>query len=139
MRKVNGLTPCVFDKNTMWLQDFFDTWHGAERYCKKKNKKDKERPFVTATYAVFLSIERDSLLKPATIITKSFWWESLEVLPPMNWKNNGVIETFMSSEYWTGSYTRQYGKMDENYITKMVDVSDKTTWIKIEDFENDKS
>jgi len=134
MPKVTESTPCVFDKKHFWVHNFYDTMEQADIVCARENKKSDDHPYIVASFGVMMRMERKHLLKPATSITESHWWEMLEVLPPMHWRQ-GIVETFMMSEFWTGNYTQQYGRFGDKYISKMIDVKDDSTWITIKDFE----
>jgi hypothetical protein len=62
--------------------------------------------------------------------------EMLEVLPPKNWRNDGDFESFLMSEHWSGPYTHQYARRgrgdDATYWQRMVDSTDRSTWMKRE-------
>ena len=73
--------------------------------------------------------------KPAVKISKDDFYYALECLPPEHWVRTGGIEHFRMMEYYTGSITTQYAYRHGKYIKKMIDVTDKSTWITIEDFE----
>lgn len=76
-------------------------------------------------------------LKPASEIDKERFYEMLEVLPPESWRTdeNGV-NSFRMCEYTSGSITASLARYKGKYIEKMIDVSDKETFITIQDFIN---
>lgn len=72
--------------------------------------------------------------KPPVQITAEEYSEKLEVLPPENWCRSGLFEHFRMMEYTTGTITDQYARCGNVYLTKSIDVTDRTTWIKPDDF-----
>lgn len=132
-KSITDKTPVVFDKKRFWLEDFYDTFEQAEIACARANKKSDDHPYITASYGLMLKMQRKHFLQPAKEITESHWWEMLEVLPPLSWRQ-GIVETFIMSEFWIGSYTNQYGRYGDKYIVKMIDVNDRSTFITLKDF-----
>ena len=43
------------------------------------------------------------------------------------------FESFLMIEHWSGVYTAQYVSFQGRYFTKLVDATDKTTWLKAAD------
>lgn len=64
-------------------------------------------------------------------VTRALFDEQLNALPPLEWCTLQGVEMFCMSEMWTGTYTTQYAhdKRADKYYSKMVDVTDRTTWI----------
>lgn len=67
-------------------------------------------------------------------ITQAAFDDYLGEFPPENWCG-GVFEHFRCVEYWSYTETEQYGHRNGIYITKRIDVTDKTTWLKLSDFD----
>jgi len=132
-KKINGKTACIVDMERMRIYDFFETLNNARISCTKLNAEESTN-YSILRYGQFLKLEKASILKPATKITKEKFWEMLEILPPLNWIQNGEYESFCMSEFWTSSYTQSYGRCDDEYIEKMVDYSDSSTFICYQDF-----
>lgn len=65
---------------------------------------------------------------------EKYFNEALECLPPKRWINNDRYHTFLMSEHYTGSITSQYllDKITKKYWYKLVDVTDKSTFIEYE-------
>lgn len=74
-------------------------------------------------------LEQDYLSKPLERITKERFQEMLEILPPMRWKNDNGIETFMMCEFTIGDVTQQYAHRGNDYFCKYVRVLDRSTYI----------
>ena len=72
----------------------------------------------------FKKEQEKTLLRDAQEITEDEYWEMLEVLPPLEMGKN----YFIMSEFFTGSYTRQFYKKEGKYFTKMIDYKNKDTW-----------
>lgn len=67
-------------------------------------------------------------------IKKEEYYSQMDVLPPILYGSINNIDMFCMSEFLTGTFTSQYARIklsDENYkyYTKIVDVTDKKTWI----------
>ena len=93
-----------------------------------------KRDYEPMTYADYKARERAFYLSdPEHPITPEKFTEMLEVLPPEKWENHGDFETFLMSERWSGPYTHQYARRgrgeDAKYWQKMVDASDRSTWM----------
>lgn len=56
--------------------------------------------------------------------SEEYYYEMLEVLPPLNWSEN----SFFMSEFDTGTITSQFVKHNGKYYCGSVDYCDKTTW-----------
>ena len=132
--KIENSTPLVVDTTNNWLWNFYFTKGEAEYVCKQMNE----------TNNVYEVIDYEELTKrdkakwitgKITKIDEEKFWYALEVLPPLKWYNNGVLETFCMSEMMTGTFTEQYACFDDKYYCKMVDITDKSTWITITDLE----
>lgn len=78
--------------------------------------------------------QKKYLSKPAEQITATQFFDALEVLPPENWVR-GWLEHFRMCEYLTGTITAQYARLGKLYLRKNINVTDKSTWIGIADFD----
>lgn len=98
-----------------------------EDYYKKAIKSD----YKVITWNELKQLERQKYIdkNPLSEITKNKYNEMLDVLPPLKWCNIDNVEMFCMREMYTGTYTNQYAKHDDKYYSKMVDVSDESTWI----------
>lgn len=67
-------------------------------------------------------------------ISRAHYNDKLEVLPPENWVR-GNFEHFRMMEYYSLQTTQQYAAFAGIYLEKLIDVTDKSTWITIDDFE----
>lgn len=55
----------------------------------------------------------------------------------MKWhKDVDGVEKFLMSERQEGSFTTQCARKGDLYLSKIVDIKDKSTWITIVDFKN---
>lgn len=64
-----------------------------------------------------------NFVRPPVEITKEQFWDALEVLPPLDWRNDGVSESFKLRELTCGSYTNIYARIGEKYFNLADDVS----------------
>ncbi|MGL5436016.1 MAG: hypothetical protein ACRDBO_11535, partial [Lachnospiraceae bacterium] len=67
--------------------------------------------------------------QPLKETTEEQFEEALNVLPPLKWCTIDGIEMFCMSEMYTATYTNQYARYEGKYYKKMVDVTDKSTWL----------
>jgi hypothetical protein len=90
------------------------------------------------TYDEFLKRQAKEFAdKPVVIVSKSNWWDALECLPPVRWHDRDGMNVFFMSEFYTGSYTTMYVKVEApcgarsqtTYASKTVDIEDESTWI----------
>lgn len=83
-----------------------------------------------ASWAEFEKLQKSVLLSDGIMeIDAQKYEEMLSVLPPMNWKRDRGLETFLMSEFLTGSMTHMYARLGDRCFAKLVDVRDKKTWI----------
>lgn len=93
---------------------------------------EKQTEYKIMTYEEFKKCERDYILsQPITEITKDYYYEQLDVLPPLSWTTHNNIEVFCMSEFYTASFTMQYAhdKRTDKYYSKLVDYEDKSMWL----------
>lgn len=76
------------------------------------------------------------LNQPAEAVTEETFNEMFECLPPKNLTGSwDKFFSFLMIEHWSGVYTSQYVRFaDGRCFTKLVDSTDKSTWMKAEDF-----
>ena len=55
--------------------------------------------------------------------------EALECLPPLKWHRENGVERFLMSEFYSGSLTHQYARIGDLCGCRLVDATDRTTWI----------
>ena len=95
--------------------------------CLEKTQKIK---YEIMTWKEFKEREREYLLdNTLKEITEEKYYEMLNVLPPIYDVVIDGVEMFCMCEMHTGTYTTQYAKYNGKYYSKMVDVTDRTTWI----------
>lgn len=124
----------VVDTESNYVQNIYDTRQQATVSCEKLNQ--KENKYEIIDFPEYSKRERVKWVTGIiTKITEKQFWEMLEILPPIEWYDNGLLETFCMSEMMAGNYTEQYANYNGKYYCKMVDVTDKTTWITITDLE----
>ncbi len=73
-------------------------------------------------------------MKPVAI-TEAEYMDALCILPPERWVSEVYGESFRMCEYLMFNLTNQYGRSGDRYVRKLVDVTDRSTWIKASDFE----
>lgn len=95
----------------------------------KKYYKNDELVFME--FESFLNFQKEQLMKNATIteVTKENYTDALNVLPPIKYCTIDGVTMFCMCEMYTGSFTTQYAKVGDKYFTKLVDITDKETWI----------
>jgi hypothetical protein len=94
-------------------------------------------PYEPMTFDDYLAAERAHYLsRPTKEITGDEWVRMLEVLPPKHWIQQPSYNSFLLSEHTSGPYTSQYVALGcaadghhERYYTRLVDATDRTTWI----------
>jgi hypothetical protein len=93
-----------------------------------------KRHYEPMRYDDYRAKEREFYLSsPEREIPEETFVEMLGVLPPVKWENKGDFESFLMSEHWSGPYTQQYVRRgngdDAKYWTKLVDSTDRKTWM----------
>lgn len=98
-----------------------------EDYYKKAIKSD----YKVVTWNEYQQLEKQKYIDESPLIetTKEKYNEMLDVLPPLKWCNIDNVEMFCMREMYTGTYTDQYAKYGDKYYSKMVDITDRSTWI----------
>ena len=83
--------------------------------------------------------ENTKYLTEATEISETDYDDMLGVLPPENWTRTGEFEHFRMCEYMTSDITAQYATAmidgENKFLTKMIRIGDKSTWITPADFD----
>lgn len=78
--------------------------------------------------AVYIEWEQASKISkaknciPVSEITREHFWEMLEVLPPLGWKQEQGSESFKLMEMYSGTITDIYARIGERYFTLRDDV-----------------
>jgi hypothetical protein len=62
-------------------------------------------------------------------ITKEAYWNALECLPPVEWEHRDGVESFCMMEFMDASITHQYAKLGDRHFCRLVNFTDKATWI----------
>lgn len=124
----------IMRDGTTWLYSYYETLEAAQAKLKELET-DKDN-YTLTTWADYDQRQKDSFLGACEEVTKSYYWDLLECLPPMKWGNNNGVQSFFMSEFTSGSYTSQLAEHNGKYYAKAVDYHDKETWIKTSEFEN---
>lgn len=99
----------------------------------KARVEEYERVYYRAMrYSDFERIQRERILKqPLHEVTEQDYEEMLDVLPPLHWVEINGVSEFCMMEMYTGCYTNQYAhdKKTGKYYQKLVDATDRDTWI----------
>ena len=90
-----------------------------------------ERNYIPMSYEEYVKIQKEFYVTSPKESSKEDFLDSLECLPPRRWIKTERYETFMMSEFKTGSITSQYlyDITKEKYWHASVDVTDKSTFI----------
>lgn len=136
MQPVEHHSPIIImQDNSTWLYTYFKTLEAAEAKLTELNA-EGEKTYSITTWADYDKRQRDSFLGKCEEVTRSYYWDKLECLPPMRWGNNEGVYSFFMSEFNSGSYTEQLAEHNDKFYAKSVDYADRTTWIKTSEFEN---
>ena len=114
------------------LFNFYPDRLAAEADIARANRDTLARgPYSVMTYGEYKAAEREFYLAdPAQEITAEKFTEMLGILPPLKWTSTGTFESFLMSEFWSVPYTHQYIRRGNRYFTKLVDATDRSTWMK---------
>ena len=107
------------------------------QYKKLSQNQDKHLISVTEKQIDLMSEhynKKEYTNNPAMEVSEADYWEMLEVLHPEKYTKDAGFEHFRMMEYTTGTITAQYATNGEKYLTKHINVLDKSTWIKLSDF-----
>lgn len=89
-----------------------------------------EKEYKVMTWDEYEKLQKDFYLdRPLVETTEEHFEDMLNCLPPLKWCTIDGIEMFCMSEMYTGVYTSQYARYKDNYYTKLVDITDRSTWI----------
>jgi hypothetical protein len=119
--------------------NFYKTKKDAEADLTRANSNEfsiwnNQGPYSVMTYDEYSAGERGiRLSEPEAEITEEKFRYYLEVLPPLKWTSTESFESFLMSEFTSGSYTQQtvrrgFGE-NARYFAKIVDACDKSTWM----------
>lgn len=132
---IRDTTSCIVETKGNYIYSFYNNLGDA---IEKLHELEKKEPgiYEITNYLTFTIRERRKWLTGIiTEIDEDKFWYALEVLPPLKWHDNGVLETFCMSEFMTGPYTEQYASFNGKYYVKMVDYFDSSTHIMIEQLQ----
>lgn len=108
----------------------------CKKYPSEQNSKYLETVKATEyrvmSYDEFEAFQKEQLLKRDPVeITEGEYNEMLDVLPPLAYVTRNGVTEFCMSEFYTGPFTTQYAhdKRTGKYYSKLVDYSDKSTWL----------
>jgi hypothetical protein len=123
--------------------NFFPTAEAAAAKADEANAYSKRlaeqqgappRHYEAMTYEAYKAAERREYLShPLQEITEETYREAFEQLPPEQFGFAGGLESFLMSEHFSGPYTEQYVAYQGRYFTRMVDATDRSTWITVQD------
>jgi hypothetical protein len=88
------------------------------------------RQYEPMLYDDYKQAERQFYLsRPLEEISEDRFNEAYEMLPPKAVRNADGVFSFLMLEHWSGPYTSQYTAYQGKHFTRLVDASDRTTWI----------
>lgn len=125
----------IMQDGTTQLYTYYKTMAAASVKLTELNARG-DKTYSITTWADYDKRQRDSFLSACEEVTKSYYWDKLECLPPLKWKVNEGVYSFFMSEFSSGNYTEQLAEHNGKYYAKSVDYFDRTTWIKTNEFEN---
>ena len=89
-----------------------------------------EKEYKVITWNEFEKLQKSFYLdQPLTETTEEDFDDMLNCLPPLKWCTINGVEMFCMCEMLTGTYTSQYARCNGKYYTKVVDITNKNTWI----------
>ncbi|REC93378.1 hypothetical protein [Kushneria indalinina] len=124
-------------------QEARDNLPRVEAYYRER---EPERlPVQVMTFDEFFALQKSALsARPADRIDSEKFREMLEVLPPKHWyigKHSKQFcmsvhfERFCMIEHFYNSWTSQYVQKGYRFMCKLVDVTDKATWVTQNNFD----
>jgi hypothetical protein len=81
------------------------------------------------SWAEFEERQRAFYLGEPQTITGEEWSTALGMLPPLRWEVADGVERFLCSEFIEANFTRQYARLGQRHVMKMVDAGDPATWL----------
>lgn len=116
------------------VYNFYLTLEAAQADLQRANADSSFGPYTAMTYDEYRAKERAFWLGDAPVeITRERFIQALEVLPPLRWIQEPGYNSFLMSEFMSGNYTNQYVRYGTGdtytYWVKMVDATDRTTWL----------
>ncbi len=123
---------CLAATDCLGIWNFYPTMDAARADMERANASDPKRTYAPMEYSAYKAHERTKMLEDGPQeITREKFMEMLEVLPPLKWEQGAFgFESFLMSEFWSGPYTHQYARRGDTFWCKMVDATDRTTWMK---------
>lgn len=122
----------VYQQDTMQAWDIYDD----------ETKATEAMPdgrFKVASMDDFLDAVRQEQLRTseATAVTEQDYTRALEVLPPRAWTVHNGMEVFCMGEPFSGAFFHQYAMLEDEgkriYASRLVDLTDKRTWIRADE------
>jgi hypothetical protein len=118
------------------IWNFYETLEAAVEEAPAINAKEGGG-YIAISYLEYKKLEKEFWLKDGPRrITSDKFEDMLNVLPPMRWKQEGALNSFMMSERMSGTFTYQYGQLgipggkpEPAYFQKMVDLTDPSTYM----------
>lgn len=101
-------------------------------YWQKQIDECKNADYRAMRSSDFSRIQRQKFLRqPLHEVTAEDYEEMLDVLPPIHYVEINGVSEFCMMEMFTGTFTNQYAhdKKTGKYYQKLVDVTDRDTWI----------
>ena len=84
---------------------------------------------IVTTYDDFVTRKRSAILTgQITEISDDEFYEARDCLPP-NWTTGHDLSGFLMSEHFSGPYTTHYAELDCRFFSKMIDSTDRSTWM----------
>jgi hypothetical protein len=80
-------------------------------------------------WAEFEARQRVFYLREPQAITAEEWSTALGMLPPLRWEVADGVERFLCSEFIEANFTRQYARLGQRHVMKVVDAGDPATWL----------
>lgn len=126
----------IMENNTATLWSYFKTAEKAQTKLEELNGKEGIKGYSVTDWPDYERRQNAAFLGQCEEVTRSYYWDKLECLPPMRWQRNEGVQSFFMSEFTSGSFTEQLAEHDGKYYAKAVDYCDRSTWIKTEEFNN---
>lgn len=97
---------------------------------------DGPADYSVMTYDEFKVAEKSLIIgnSRATEITEEEYDDALGVLPP-KWIKGEEVSGFLMSEHLSGPFTNQYATFQGRYFCKLVDATDRNTWMKPDELQ----
>ena len=129
-----NLDICVVSEQTLHIYDFLQDGEEVEKLLARAEENARERGYTDTykvmSYEAYRMAKREKYLSmPLNDIMDEQYYDMLDVLPPLRYGNNEGLQSFFLSEFYDETYTNQYASCHEKFYQKLVDITDKSTWI----------